>query len=393
MQDAVVILCNAVTDEIRTQRHILTDSPAASRKVFMMAEAIRQSSKRVVVLSLGRGRQDYSGKWFPATVKRVRGAPVIFHPFLNLPVLSELISLFAPVPTLWRMYRKRKNITVLFYNRTAAYAVALLCARLMGFRCLLDLEDGETPDSMRSFRGLATKAINFLYESCCSDGALLACEALKEQTRIRPTMCYYGAVEPLPNLADWQSPRLNILMSGTVSISTGALQLIGAIKILRMEYTSISQHIEVHVTGNGDCIEDLARLSMIHGGPTVTMHGRISNVAYRNILTHSHIGLALKPAVGELAHSTFPSKVTEMASAGLALITTDISDVRKIFGSAALYLENEDPRELVTRMVWAYSNRAQASSLAKQGKSKIAELCGLRNAGLQLLVMLEPRKP
>src|ERR1700683_3897094 len=100
MPRRLVIVCNALDDETRTERGISTDSPAASRKVFMMAMAVRRAGVRVHVVSFARGRQDGSGRLYRLATRRRAGVSIVYLPFWNRPVLSELLSLLAPVPVL-----------------------------------------------------------------------------------------------------------------------------------------------------------------------------------------------------------------------------------------------------------------------------------------------------
>ena len=76
-------ICNALDDLTRLERGIVTDSPAASRKVFGLSKAMREVGVHVLVVSLGRGRQDGSGRYYRGKVCRVNGVPVIYLPFFH----------------------------------------------------------------------------------------------------------------------------------------------------------------------------------------------------------------------------------------------------------------------------------------------------------------------
>ena len=139
----VVVVSNALDDVTRVERGISSDSPAASRKVFQLCAALRLAGVRPCVLSLGRGRADGAPQWHRRGVRRINGIPVIYAPFSRRRGLSELVSLLAPAALLPRLRRSGPQ-TVLFYNREPAYLPSLLLARLLGFRTLFDLEDGES---------------------------------------------------------------------------------------------------------------------------------------------------------------------------------------------------------------------------------------------------------
>ena len=367
----LLVVCNALDDRTRLERGITTDSPAASRKVFMMCRTLRRAGVRPIVVSLGRGRQDGSGRRFGARVRRVDGVPVIYGAFWHRAVLSQLLSLLAPALALWRARRLAGAKTALFYNCMPAYVPALLLARLLRWRTVLDLEDGAVAATALPGVGPVVQATRRLFDRLCTGGALLACQALEQSTTLRPTACYYGTVEPSADKARWPSGALRVLIGGTVAPETGADLLIDGVVMLRLRRPAWAEGLDLQVTGSGSSIAALRKLAAEPGWPFVTVHGRMTDAGYRQIVDASHVGLALKPRSGPLARTTFPSKVIELAGAGLLLLTTDISDVRAIFGSAALYLEDETPAGLVERLQWISEQREAAQAIAARGAQTV----------------------
>jgi hypothetical protein len=65
--------------------------------------------------------------------------------------------------------------------------------------------------------------------------------------------------------------------------------------------------------------------------------------------------------------------VIELAGAGLLLLTTDISDVRVIFGSTALYLEDETAAGLIDRLRWISEHREEAQAMAARAARNVHE--------------------
>lgn len=377
-------ICNALDDTTRIERGIETDSPAASRKIFLLSKAVRKAGVQPLILSLGRGRQNGTGRYFQAKVCRVDGVPVIYLPFFHFPILSELLSLFSAVPMLWRMRRKKGKKTALFYNRTLAYLAALVSAKILRFNTVLDLEDGEINLSLRSLSGLWSRVFCGLFDSLCSGGALLACHALQRMTKLRPTQCCYGSLETLSTTANWDLSSITILFGGTVSYDTGAALLINVISMLRDESPSWAKDIRFEITGKGDCLEQFKALVDDSRKPNVVVHGRTTKGEYQQILTRTQVGLALKPNSGELAHTTFPSKVIEFASHGILIITTDISDVQKVLGDGAIYLAVDDPRLLIEKLRWILENRDAARDLSLNGARAVSAVCAPEIVGKTL---------
>jgi glycosyltransferase involved in cell wall biosynthesis len=389
----LLIVCNALDDSTRLIRGIATDSPAASRKVFMLCQAIRLAEVRPIIVSLGRGRQDGSGRFFPTRVRRVAGVPVVYAAFWHRAFLSQVISLFAPALILWRARRLSGDKVIVFYNHMPAYIVALVTARLLRLRAVLDLEDGEVTEHTRGSRLSLVGLTRRLFDCLCNGGALLACQSLQQATRLRPVECYYGTVEQHTHRRDWPEVGFAVLMGGTVSREAGAHFLVEAIERMRVVQPGWAQAMRISVTGKGDSIDAFRRLAQQPGWPVVSVHGRTTDEEYRAIVENSQVGLALKPRTGPLANTTFPSKVVELAGAGLLVISTDISDVRTLFENGAVYLEKESSEGLMTCLRWVAENRDAARRTARIGTERIRQRCDARNAGQSLARFLFPTPP
>lgn len=375
----VLVVCNALDDVTRMERRITTDSPAASRKVFLMAQALRLAGVYPIVLSLGRGRPDGSGETFSAKVTRVGGVPTIYAPFSHRSGLSELLSLFGLLKPMQRLARHPLR-AVLFYNRMPAYLPLLYMAARLGYRRFIDLEDGEVISS-RSLKESLARLVAAQFDRHCREGALLACSALESMTTVRPVHCYYGTVVGDADMPRWQTDQISCLMSGTLALDTGGPLLIEAIRRLRAVQPNWAAGICFEVTGKGECLAAFEQLSVEPGLPRVRVHGRTSDARYLEILRSCEIGLALKPVGGALADTTFPSKVIEFAGAGLLVLSTDISDVRCLLGDGARYLERNDPELLIERLEAIVKDREAAARCARRGRLAAEQHCAPSRAG------------
>ncbi|MEO7497281.1 MAG: glycosyltransferase [Massilia sp.] len=377
-------ICNALDDTTRLERGIVTDSPAASRKIFMICQALRTAGVRATVISLGRGRQDGSGRYFHAKSVRINGIRVVYLPFLHRPILSELLSLVAFIPLMFRLSSSRGAKAALFYNRLPVYAFGIALARVLGFGTVLDLEDGETTLAASSVAGIRSRALRWYFDAMCNKGALLACSALDAFTSLRPVQCCYGTSEPKQLQRECNPSLISVLLGGTVSHETGAQLLIDAIRLLRAEQPAFAGKIQFDISGKGDCIEQFEALGATQARPAVVVHGRLTDDEYSALLRRTTVGLALKPNVGGLAYTTFPSKVIEFSSNGILVVSTDISDVRKVLQGAALYLSSEDPRELIEQLRWIVENPDEAGQLALRGAQAAESTCSPKLVGQSL---------
>ena len=377
-------ICNALDDTTRLERGIVTDSPAASRKILLISQALRKVNVRPIVVSMGRGKQDRSGRYFKSKVRRINGIPVVYLPFYHAPVLSELLSLFSIVSILWRVRSKKGSKAALFYNRMPVYFLGLCMARAFRFRTILDLEDGDINNGDWSLGMAKSKISTWVFDVFISGGALLACSALESKTKLLPTTCCYGTSEihySTPNLSMFP---MTVLFGGTVSFDTGAQLLIDVVNILRKDAPSWVNNIQFEISGKGDCISQFETLAEDVQKPKVIVHGRATDNEYRELLGRTKVGLALKPNSGVLAHTTFPSKVIEFASHGVLVVTTDISDVKKVLADGAIYLMNDHPQHLIDKLRWILENRKEANDLALKGKRNVAETCSPKIVGKKL---------
>lgn len=380
-----IFICNALEDSTRIEREIYSDSPAASKKTFQMASALQSVGERVVVLSMGRGQPNGAARYFKGKAHRLDGVLVIYAPFCQVQLVSQCLSFLSLPLILYRMNRFRGKTTAIFYNRTSAYISSLLTCTLLGHSRVLDLEDGEIPQTGWSMQKLFLKSKRWLYNRLCSDGTILACSALAMPEAKRPGLCYYGAVRQFRIAKSWQGKsRYKFLMGGTVSYETGAQLLVDAINSLRERPELWVDKLEFIITGKGDCLEQFKALSVIEKPPLVSVMGRLTDRDYSSILQACNVGLALKPNFGTLADTTFPSKVVELASAGLLVLTTNISDVKYVLGAGALYLNDDRLDSLLASLKWVAENPQLAESLAQVGVSTVEAQCAFNTAGIKL---------
>lgn len=380
MKPRVLIICNALDDFTRQQRGITTDSPAASRKIFMLCQALRSAGIRPCIVSLGRGRADGKNVFFKQVLRYIDGVPVLYAPFSRLPLLSELISLLAPIGIIFKLRRQNPK-ALIFYNRMTAYLPSLLVSSFLGYQNVLDLEDGEVVSSNQKKVGFFERMVPRLFDRFCKGGALLACNALSEYTTVRPVMSYYGAASRESGSKKFHSEKVTVLMSGTLCADTGAELLIDVITQLRRNTPSWAGQLCFEVTGRGNSLKVLAALASEPGFPKVIVHGRTTDLQYREVLERSDVGLALKLNNGLLANTTFPSKTIEFAAEGLLVLTTDISDVRHVLGSGAFYLIHDEPQSLIDLLEKVVNDRNVAIECAKLGLKNVQALCSPDSSG------------
>lgn len=345
---------------------------------------MRHAGVRGIVLSLGRGRQNGTGRYFPAHVKRVEGVPVIYAPFLDRPLLTHLLSMFALLPLLLRLRQRGLRPVLLAYNRLVHYWPAMELSRWLGFRAFMDLEDGAIEGEGSRFRQCLTRFMTGRFDTLCNSGAMLAATALGRQYRGNSTICCYGVADVKSGQRSFpEIGELLVHLGGTLQYSTGAQLLIDAIRHMRAMPNA--PKIRFVITGSGELAESLAALASEDGLPAVEFLGKVTRDTYRRVIEEAHVGLALKLQSGDLADTTFPSKVIEIASTGMLLVTTKISDVPLLFGDeGAIYVDEETPSRLAALFKRLDSERSMLGRVAAQGQFRIREHCSRARVGESL---------
>lgn len=381
---SLVYLSNAVSERLCHIRSIRSDSPAATQKVLQVAAALNSSKVKVAVLSLGRGGQNGTWRWYKPKVERFGKSVFIYAPFFDAPVLTHLVTLLGLLPLVWRLRPQMRGESVLLaYNRLPHYMFALEFARWLQFKLFLDLEDGDVSGNRR-FRGYITRRVSNRINSLCKCGALLASAALVKQYPTPRTMCCYGVAGDVGNVKSWDG-KLNILLGGSLQQNTGVGLFIAALKILKDSNHASLDSLEFVITGKGDMAAELQSMERNFGLPQVRYLGSVSRQEYRSIVERSHVGLCLKLASSDLGDTTFPSKVVEITSSGMLLLSTLVSDVPLIFDkNEALFLSDENPATLANAFCWLFENRGAAEKMAKRGQLKAEQKFDLIRVGTGL---------
>lgn len=377
--------CNAITDDARTSRKITGDSPAATRKVFGLCRACRTAGIDARIVSMGRGRTGRFG-WHGVEYSEVEGVPIYFGPMLHVPVLSYLIT------TIWLLWFARKNgdhtkrQVHLFYNQLTLYLPALMWLYARGYKTYVDIEDAPIDfmpgKSKRLVPKIGANASPRIFSSYISGGALLANNTLVAGTSIRPTLTYYGAIAGINKRSEEVGYPMNILISGTLEPATGMTLLAQSLEII--DRHEQSKNIVVFITGQGDSLTALHQASGRLKHVIVKVLGRVSEEDYHKTLAKADVGLSLKLVGGSYADSTFPSKTIEYAENGLMLISTDINDVRSIFGNSVHYLTTNSPAELADLILTASKNPKKTRMLGHQVQQVVNEQLSYPQVGEML---------
>jgi glycosyltransferase involved in cell wall biosynthesis len=376
-------ICNVFEEKVKKERHISTDSPAASGKVIRLCRAVRSAGGFVSIISLGRGRQSGTWKAFAPTIRRSGRVPIVYLHYLNVPILTHIITALSLCTVLWRV--TDRNSVLIFYNSEPHYTLALVLNRIMGRRCILDLEDGYRSDD-KSLRGVINGYLLRLYNILIDGGAMVASTSLKSQTPLEPKRVFYGVAPIVDVERHWSKDKLNVLFGGSLLRDTGAELFLEALGVITTDYPQVHGRIKFFITGTGDYTGKIEKASKGVAADFIVFFGNVDKGKYKQLLRESHVGLCLKLPSSPMGATTFPSKVVEIATNGLLLLSTRVSDVPLVFAdSEAFFLDEVTPNALAESLVHILNNPEKSRQMACNGKRKIRELLAPTIVGNKLL--------
>ncbi|GKW30685.1 hypothetical protein PEC331060_38630 [Pectobacterium carotovorum subsp. carotovorum] len=355
----------------------------------MLADALADTDVHVDIVSMGRGKANGGFKFY--NLKKIKNGNVniTYLPFTHIRFFSELLTfLYLAIITACSIAKGGySDKAVIFYNRLPAYILSLFVSVIFRAKRIIDIEDGEIVSNERkSLKNKVKSIVPWLYDTSCKDGAMLACSALSSMTKIEHTTCYYGTVSPvIRETTVFDKNKVSILLSGSLSEDTGAERLSNAIRLMRSDSQRWC-NVQFEISGQGPSLQSFQDLMNGEGFPAVRVHGRLSNSDYHDLLVNCDVGLALKPIIGSLANTTFPSKVVEYANSGLLVISTDISDVRHVLGAdGAIFLSTDSEDEIINAFDKVIHDIAWSRKTAEEGKNNVLNLLAPECASNKLM--------
>lgn len=366
---------------------------AASGKMSAVVSALRLTGRRSFLVSLPfvtQGPDVQTGR-----VCHADGFPAYFLPTRRKAMARKFYGIFAFA---WFAIRRvRRRDIVLFYNHAIEYALALIILRLRRITVFQDIEDVPTVAD-RGLRGKLDKLGFALMKNLSSRRKV----TVSNQVGRTLGLIDYKAVQGIAAQNSFASSEdrwellnggapLRVHFGGTLVASTGLELFYSALKQLDAKAVELGRDITFVLSGTGDLTsikviaEDVksARIQF-------ELHLGVDRQSYFSLLDRCHVGLSLKSPYAELANSTFPSKVIEISSRGLALVSSRVSDVDEIFdGDEAWLLSQFNATELVEVLIYMANNPNEVRKRAVAGMARARELFDPLSVGRSLSAFLE----
>lgn len=278
----------------------------------------------------------------------------------------------------------RRGDRVILYNFFPEYLLLALLLKLKGTPAILDVEDGPAA-TLWPFNRLLNRLFWHLTLPLVAPGKLIVADSLGRRLGIRHCLAVYGVHgrnDSREDLPRFSGAQVRINFGGTITDSTG-------LGLFRDTLTWLATHAPASplafvVTGRlpPDAREHLASVLAAAPGLSLEIRDNLSMVAYQTLLDRCDVGLSLRMPGSEIAETTFPSKVIEIAGAGLLLVTTRVSDIPAVFdANTAVILDDATPEALGKALVDIAMHRDEARRRAADGRRMIKhrfspEACG-----------------
>lgn len=275
------------------------------------------------------------------------------------------------------MRRVGPNDTILFYNHAPEYLLALLVLRLRGVPVLQDIEDVPTNED-QGLRGFLNQLSYGLLFKFSSPRKVTVSNQVGKTLHLRDFLPIQGiaaesvtAVHSEKWLLLEAGKPLRVHYGGTLITTTGLDLFCAALAQLDTVVEKAGVGIEFIVTGVGNMDRIREQASALRSDRlSIEVHQGVARDTYFNLLDSCHASLSLKSPESEISSTTFPSKVIEITSRGLALISTRVSDVGDIFTEDSAWLLPEfSAQALADVLLDMARNPAEARRRAEAGQA------------------------
>lgn len=366
---------------------------AAAGKMSAVTSALRLAGRRAFLVSLpfvtqGPARQR-------GRMCHTDGFPAYFVPIRRQAVARKFFGAFALAWFASGMVRRQD--TVLFYNHAIEYILALIILRIRRIAVFQDIEDVPTlADS--GLRGKANGLGYRVMSALASQRKVTVSNQVGRILGLSDFKAVQGVAAQNTQVSGntrWESLDaglpLRVHFGGTLVASTGLDLFCSAIARLDSTAFKLDRDITFVLTGTGefDPIESTAQ-NLKSDRLSLEIHREIRRSEYFDLLDSCHASLSLRKPNSEIADTTFPSKVIEITSRGLALISSRVSDIDEIFANDEAWLltdfSSTDLTEILMHMA---AHPHQVRQRAAAGMARARELFDPLAVGLSLAAFLE----
>jgi glycosyltransferase involved in cell wall biosynthesis len=364
---------------------------AASHKVAGMAASVRSQGQKTLIVSSPIVTASPVRVFFKGFACREGRVPCVYLPSISMRGLNRLFSSFAYLWFAWREIRRDDG--VVFYNYFPEYILLAAWLRLRNGRerVVIDLEDGPRTDE-NDLRGFFNRASFRILTRLCSKRAIVVSQQLATMLGLSD-VCVINGVSPevTPRTRDFQNPVV-FLYGGSIQLETGLQLFIEAVRLFAHTHGELASQVHFMVTGFGGAAQLNALAQEVRpAGVQISVRQDIDPEEYRRMLADADVGMSLRVPGDQINGTTFPSKVIELTSHGLLLLTTEVSDIAVLFKQdTAVILAQATPQILAERIAAIARDPGHFAQVAAAGQGVITARCSRDSVGRRLVDFLKP---
>lgn len=382
----VVYMATVATKEIVAEIGGKFQVYSAARKVTTVLSAVSRLGHESILVASPLPLHTNTRRWFRGG--SINGAKYTTHfgRSTTFKILNRLV--FAPCFYLSFVVKNRR-CTYIFYNYYPEYVLAAAYLFLIGNRGYLDIEDHPVRNWV--LREIVARWSYPVMLFLCRPRVICASTGIGELSRAPAYHVIHGIADPASNTArrDFANPTLSVLFGGTLVPDLGTELLADCVDLMQNSGRFVANPIAFHVTGFGDPqrLRALAQAGTVNG-VTVFFHGEVNHDQYLEVSTTCTVGLSLRIPESDTGVTTFPSKVAEIAALGMGLVTTDISDVKRLFGDTAIYLDPPTADNLMRVLFDLTQDKTALQRLAQVCHQRGIEVFSPGSVGASLVAFL-----
>jgi glycosyltransferase involved in cell wall biosynthesis len=367
---------------------------AAANKMIAVVRAIRDAGADGYLVSLPVLGSSSSRSGVSAMVLKQGNCPQLFLPTVANRFVRKIYALLSF--GWFCLFVVKRTDRVILYNHAFEYLLGLIVLNLRGKRPILDVEDAARFDEP-GWRGFLGALLFRLFWRMTSPAKLIVSEALANALGLTKYCVVYGAVRQASGSGDLPCEQpsfrpapgepFRIHFGGSLCTDTGIDLFCAAVDLLLKAVPESDLSVEFVVTGFG--AEEKVRQLVERCGNSwvrVVFYPDLSPSQYREQFRRCHAALSLKLPDSDMGMTTFPSKVVEITSQGLLLISTSASDVPVLFNDGnAILLAEASPSALANAVVSVLNDLPGAQEKAQRGHLRALELFESRRVGKRIV--------
>lgn len=393
-----IFYCGMInTDSYKDQCGFTIFIGAGSNKMLGVLHSLHAVGAKAFLISMPILGRDAKKKYIRSISLNDGNIPQIFLSTYSNPYLRIINNIFQFA--FFCIKEVKNGDKVILYNHSFEYILGLIILFVKNNIVFLDIEDA--PHSTKGWRGFTDFFFFKIFNKLTDSRKIVTSEQLAKSLSIDNYLVIYGAIKSNKlilgsedgkrRLAYNPQKPLLIHYGGSLCDETGLSLFCAAAKELINIFPNGKIRVHFIITGFGADERIMALRDLSYGsGVDLTFLPNLPYDEYIKVFKNCHIAMSLRLPDSKLSINTFPSKVLEILSNGLLLITTRSSDIPILFSQdEVVFINQAVPMDLVKSIIWCIHNHLEVEKIAHRGHIKALSLFNEYFVGKSILKFLE----